>query len=326
MKVLIVDDSRFALNRLNESIRTTKPDCEVIMATSGAEALKMVSESSSPIQLAILDYNMPGMNGIDLIQQLKNHISLENIVILSANASFMTGETPVPEQVRYIKKPISPEKLAELLGTPAGQKSTYSTPHNTKDFSKLSELFLQDATIATEELSTVLAVENSDFRLSVPVIEPLNGLALTQRYLEPMGSLYNLIRINLRSPKDAVVFMLLSKEVSKSLVAIVAKEELEPEDYLAAEADVLTEIGNVVMNRCLIQLCQALQIKIVPDVPLLVRISDKAEGLKSLNIQDSDALIYFCVAFNSQKYAVNGQIGIVLNQKLLDLSRLAQAG
>ena len=68
MKVLIVDDAplpRIALRRTVEAL-----GYEVVEATSGADALKALSDDMQ-IEIVLTDFQMPGMNGLELALQIK---------------------------------------------------------------------------------------------------------------------------------------------------------------------------------------------------------------------------------------------------------------
>jgi signal transduction histidine kinase/DNA-binding NarL/FixJ family response regulator len=86
----------------------------VHQAASAEQALDMLKDV--PVDLFLLDINMPGMNGWQLLTELRPRGFDEPIVILSAdpyeNASLYQGETDFEA---YINKPVRIEKLLEQL-------------------------------------------------------------------------------------------------------------------------------------------------------------------------------------------------------------------
>lgn len=71
MKVLIVDDSKAMRMIVKRTLRQAGFDqCETEEATNGKEALTLI-ENSIP-DLVLSDWNMPEMNGIQLLEQLKS--------------------------------------------------------------------------------------------------------------------------------------------------------------------------------------------------------------------------------------------------------------
>lgn len=79
MKILVVDDEE-AMERLFEQrFRKEIKDgvVEFVFARSGEEALQLYSGSGSDLVMILSDINMPGMNGLELLRQLKhNGVSL----------------------------------------------------------------------------------------------------------------------------------------------------------------------------------------------------------------------------------------------------------
>jgi CheY-like chemotaxis protein len=62
--VMIVDDSKLARITVGKILTALKPEWERVEAASAEAALQLVDTMS--IDVAILDYNMPGKNGIAL--------------------------------------------------------------------------------------------------------------------------------------------------------------------------------------------------------------------------------------------------------------------
>ncbi len=78
-RILIVDDDKDILFLLALSIKKLNGDFEVITATDGPGALEQVQKGN--IDLVITDYMMPGMSGIQLVEEVRR-ISPETQVVL----------------------------------------------------------------------------------------------------------------------------------------------------------------------------------------------------------------------------------------------------
>lgn len=113
---------------LNEIvIKDLDPSSEVMTATNGAEALDFLKETSSHSSannfpdLIFLDINMPIMNGFEFLEELSQLASEENnimpsIVLLTSSHSQRDIEESKKYNVfSYINKPLTEEKLTELL-------------------------------------------------------------------------------------------------------------------------------------------------------------------------------------------------------------------
>jgi len=79
MKILIADDDRFSL-RLIETVLASD-SCELVTCSTGDEALRVLRGPSAP-EIAILDWMMPGMNGIDVCKQARKIAGLSTYLIL----------------------------------------------------------------------------------------------------------------------------------------------------------------------------------------------------------------------------------------------------
>jgi CheY-like chemotaxis protein/anti-sigma regulatory factor (Ser/Thr protein kinase) len=78
-KLLVVDDSAFD-RRLTTSILEKSLKFDVTSTTDGIEALK--SLETGDFDLVITDLNMPGMNGLELVNEIqKSHVDVPAIVI-----------------------------------------------------------------------------------------------------------------------------------------------------------------------------------------------------------------------------------------------------
>ena len=88
-KILIVDDMEENLTLLQDQLN--KSDRIFLKATSGKEALDIL-EKETDISLAILDIQMPGIEGWEVAAKMKANDKLKNIPILFMTAEFLTNE------------------------------------------------------------------------------------------------------------------------------------------------------------------------------------------------------------------------------------------
>jgi DNA-binding NarL/FixJ family response regulator len=81
LKILVVDDHPIFLKGLVEVLQDEMPSAEIVSYTSSKKALLMASQNLSDI--AILDLDMPDMNGISLGTELKTRFLGMKIIILT---------------------------------------------------------------------------------------------------------------------------------------------------------------------------------------------------------------------------------------------------
>lgn len=115
-KVLVVDDSRAVRMIIARIVREL--GYEVLEAANGIEALAVIETRKSEIILVLADWNMPEMNGLDLLRQLRQDPELSSLVVV-----MVTTETEMAQMVaaleaganEYVMKPFTKEILLEKL-------------------------------------------------------------------------------------------------------------------------------------------------------------------------------------------------------------------
>lgn len=78
-KILIVDDAEMNRDILSEML---KDEYEIMEARNGQEAIDILTNFYSDIQLVLLDMNMPVMNGERVLQIMRDHLWLERIPVI----------------------------------------------------------------------------------------------------------------------------------------------------------------------------------------------------------------------------------------------------
>ena len=106
MKVLITDDD--VTIRLTLKGLLNKQKCEIIEAESGLEALEII-QSDSPPNLIFMDWNMPGLNGLEVATLVRETIKEDQpylIIVSSYNDNAQIIEALSYGADDYITKPI----------------------------------------------------------------------------------------------------------------------------------------------------------------------------------------------------------------------------
>jgi two-component system chemotaxis response regulator CheY len=113
-KVLIVDDS--ASMRQLVSFTLKDAGFDVIAAVDGKDAMAKVN--GSHIDMVVTDLNMPNMDGIALIRELRGNPSFKftPIVMLTTESQdAKKQEGKAAGATGWIVKPFQPEKLLEVV-------------------------------------------------------------------------------------------------------------------------------------------------------------------------------------------------------------------
>lgn len=113
IRILLVDDEKDFVETLAERLQLR--DFNVRTAFSGIEAIKLVKEEE--FDVIFLDVKMPGMDGIEVLKQIKSLKSLPQVIMLTGNATVETAiEGMKVGAFDYIMKPVVTEDLIELIG------------------------------------------------------------------------------------------------------------------------------------------------------------------------------------------------------------------
>src|SRR3954453_14378432 len=114
--VLVVDDAPANIQVVNSILKDTY---KIRIATNGAKALELVNVAPAP-DLILLDVMMPGIDGYELCERLKNDPGTKDIPVI-----FLTGQTETADETRgfevgavdYIHKQFSPAVVAARVHT-----------------------------------------------------------------------------------------------------------------------------------------------------------------------------------------------------------------
>ncbi|HXA63624.1 MAG TPA: LytTR family DNA-binding domain-containing protein [Bryobacteraceae bacterium] len=112
LKTLIVDDEPVARKILREELESID-DLEIVgEAESGTEALDKIAACRP--DLVLLDLQMPGMGGLDVVRKLKHGPSMPVIVIVTAYDKYALQAFDAGA-IDYLLKPVGQDRLAEAV-------------------------------------------------------------------------------------------------------------------------------------------------------------------------------------------------------------------
>ncbi len=138
--ILVVDDSMPMRAVIKKVIKASGFNVgELHEACDGKQALEILD--GHWLDLVLTDYNMPGMDGLEFLKQMKTNDSMNEIpvVMITTEGSGQRVEEFMRHgAAAYIKKPFTPEviksKLNQILGEPENGQSSHDTSDEDLDF------------------------------------------------------------------------------------------------------------------------------------------------------------------------------------------------
>lgn len=114
MRVLIVDDSSVMRKIVARGLRQAgfKID-DIAEASDGQEALTMIN--SNNYQLILSDWNMPNMDGLTFVKELRKSDDTPVVMITTEGGEAKVAEAMQNGANGHIKKPFTPDDLKAAL-------------------------------------------------------------------------------------------------------------------------------------------------------------------------------------------------------------------
>lgn len=112
LKVLYIDDEPINLNIFEMAF---KRDFQIFCTESANNGLEIIQQEE--IDVIITDLKMPGMDGIELIKEVKNQYPKKNCILLTAYYEPDLANDPdvKPLIYKYIVKPFKKNELRQVI-------------------------------------------------------------------------------------------------------------------------------------------------------------------------------------------------------------------
>jgi CheY-like chemotaxis protein len=112
-KVLIVDDSKLARMAVLRVLNALHPEWTSLEAANAEQALACAKQESP--DFVLLDFNMPGTDGLALAAELRTLDTRPNIAIISANHQIEVVNRTHAIGATFLRKPLTEKALANFL-------------------------------------------------------------------------------------------------------------------------------------------------------------------------------------------------------------------
>jgi CheY-like chemotaxis protein len=111
--LLIIDDSRVSRMMIKQLVASKHPDWNILEAADGEAGLQLCAEND--IDYFSIDLNMPGIDGLKVIEQLQQNNSTRSMVLMTANIQEAIFKRALQLGASCIHKPITEESIGRML-------------------------------------------------------------------------------------------------------------------------------------------------------------------------------------------------------------------
>lgn len=112
--ILIVEDHKAVRNSLRDWLEAVFPQCDVLEAASGEEAV-VIARARSP-RVVVMDIGLPKMNGIEATRQIKAAVPAAQIVMLTIHEEeAYRADAVVAGATAYVPKRVMQTELVPTL-------------------------------------------------------------------------------------------------------------------------------------------------------------------------------------------------------------------
>lgn len=187
--ILFVDDEPLVLKGLERSLHSMRKEWDMVFANGGPEALKALSRHK--FDIVVTDMKMPGMDGAQLLEEVKKRSPKSLRMILSGQADRETVLRCVNPTHQYLSKPCDGGELKSRLSRAFALRDLLSDPDLKDVVSRLDSLpsmpslYLQltdELHNAEPSMDRISRLISADMAMTAKVLQLVNSAFFGLRY------------------------------------------------------------------------------------------------------------------------------------------------
>ena len=209
--VLLVDDQREILRALRRSLCQRMEDWDVLIASSGDEALNVLE--STPIDIVVTDIKMPFMNGAEFLGVVAENYPATLRFVLSGYTETDLVYRTVGSAHQFLSKPVDTTYLIRTLERAICLRNQYLSPELQSIVNGVRSL----PSMSDNYNELMQALQSPSTSLAEVGVIVQKDVALTARVMQVVNSSFFGSAVYVSDPPHAV--SLLGTEVMKGLVA-----------------------------------------------------------------------------------------------------------
>lgn len=156
--ILIVDDEKLNLEIISEYL---SDDYQVSTAENGIVAWKMLEKSPDTYDVILLDKMMPEMNGMEVLEKMKQHPTLQHCPVIFQTAK--AGAADIAEGLNagayyYLTKPFEEDVLLSVTKTAANERFRFKEIQDNLEQTKLTMGMLDSALFKFKSLDEARSI------------------------------------------------------------------------------------------------------------------------------------------------------------------------
>jgi CheY-like chemotaxis protein len=122
LNILLVDDDEVDVMTVKRAFQKANITNRLFVASNGVEALELLRGGTIPAQrrLVLLDLNMPKMNGLEFLREVRNDPALQNLTVVVLTTSNEDRDRVDAFQLNvagYLLKPVTFHTFADVMAT-----------------------------------------------------------------------------------------------------------------------------------------------------------------------------------------------------------------
>lgn len=122
LNILLVDDDEVDVMTVKRAFQKANITNRLFVASNGVEALEMLRSGSIPShrRLVLLDLNMPKMNGLEFLREVRNDPNLAGLTVVVLTTSNEDRDRVDAFQLNvagYLLKPVTFHTFADVMAT-----------------------------------------------------------------------------------------------------------------------------------------------------------------------------------------------------------------
>ena len=116
VRILLAEDNPADVYLIEEALREHGVDFEMLLARDGEQAIAMIEDTSSALDVVLLDLNMPKRGGSEVLERLQG-LSTPVIVLTSSDSPADKMQAIRLGATQYIRKPTGLDEFLAIGAT-----------------------------------------------------------------------------------------------------------------------------------------------------------------------------------------------------------------